>query len=301
MDQAGIERGQTRRIAEEQVGGILAGTGGPVIGLSDGAADFPVQRMGLIQQAAQHARPGGAQLFVQQTLGRQRIFHPDETVVALAVGQTGSVHLAGEPVATVEADVHGEGKPGLHAHMTQAQFLVQKVVVEVETFARLQDQVNVFGLTVAAHGVRQTVFQRAEDGDQAGGDAVLSGNPAGEIFLAGLAVGQIAEGAFGLFSGGVGSGFDARGQSLGESAEIFDEYAAGVEIGFHDGRLEEMTQRAAQSQPVKAGQNSCDRITKSVKKGRRDAGNGGRSLLVHHPNFYPNAQCSATLVAAWPR
>ena len=25
---------------------------------------------------------------------------------------------------------------------------------------------------------------------------------------------------------------------------------------------------------------------------------GGRSLLVHHPNFYPNARGSATLVAA---
>ena len=88
------------------------------------------------------------------------------------------------------------------------------------------------------------------------------GNPAGEIFLAGLAVGQKAEGSPGLLGTGVGGGFDARGQSLGERAEVFDEDATGVEISFHD---------------------------------------GGRSLWVHHPNFYPNARGSATLVAAWPR
>ncbi len=60
---------------------------------------------------------------------------------------------------------------------------------EVKAFAGFEHQMNVFGLTVAAHGVGETVFQRAEDGDQAGGDAVLPGDLAGEGFLAGLAAG----------------------------------------------------------------------------------------------------------------
>jgi hypothetical protein len=111
-------------------------------------------------------------------------------------------------------------------------------------------------------------------------------------------MGQKAEGSPGLLGTGVGGGFAARGQSLGESAEVFDEDATGVEISFHDGGLEEMTERAAQAQPVKTGQYACHGMTESVKKGWRNAGAGGRSLLVHHPNFYPNARGSATLVAA---
>jgi hypothetical protein len=44
---------------------------------------------------------------------------------------------------------------------------------------------------------------------------------------------------------------------LGESAEVFDEDSASIEIGFHDRGLEEMPERAAQAQPIKAGQNTC--------------------------------------------
>jgi hypothetical protein len=59
-----------------------------------------------------------------------------------------------------------------------------------------------------------------------------------------------------------------------------------------------MPQGAPQTQPVKTRQNACYRIAKSVKKGRRNALDGGWSLSFHQPNFYPNARCSATLVAA---
>ena len=40
-------------------------------------------------------------------------------LLALAVGDPGLVHLPGQAVAAVEANVHGEGKPGLHADMTE--------------------------------------------------------------------------------------------------------------------------------------------------------------------------------------
>jgi hypothetical protein len=66
---------------------------------------------------------------------------------------------------------------------------------------------------------------------------------------------------------------------LGENAEVFDEDSASIEIGFHDRGLEEMPERAAQARPIKAGQNTCNRVAKSVKKGRRNAGDGGRSLF----------------------
>jgi len=59
--EAGIKRSQTRRIPEEQVGGIIAGPGRPVVGLGDGTTDSPVQGMRLVEQATQHARPVSSQ------------------------------------------------------------------------------------------------------------------------------------------------------------------------------------------------------------------------------------------------
>ena len=91
-------------------------------------------------------------------------------------------------------------------------------------------------------------------------------------------LGQPAEGTSGLFGAGVSGGFDARGQTLGKGAEVFDEDAAGVEVSFHDGGLEEVAQRATQTQPVETRQNACYRSAKSVKKSWRDASDEGRSL-----------------------
>jgi hypothetical protein len=124
---------------------------------------------------------------------------------------------------------------------------------------------------------------------------------AGELLLADLDAGEITQRPSGLLRTGGGGGLEARGQALGEGGEVFDQDAAGVEIGLHDRGLEEMAQRAAQTQPVEAGQNPCDRRAEAVKKSRRDAGVGGRSLRVHRPNFCRTARRSATLVAAPPR
>ena len=278
MHQPGIERGQTGRVAEEQIRGVLTGAGSPVIGLGNGAANFFVQRMGLVEQSPQQARPIGAQLLFEQSLGARGVLDPNETVAALAVGQPGLIHLPGEPLPPVETKVHGEGKPGLHTQVAQAQFFMQEVMIEVETFPGFEHQMNVLGPAVTTHSIRQTVFQCAEDGNQAGADAISPGDLAGEGFLAGLTAGQIAEGPPRLLGRGVSSGFDPRGQTLGKGAEVFNENATSVEIGFHDRRLEKMTQRTAQPQTVEAGQNACNRIAESAKKSRRDAGNAWRSL-----------------------
>ncbi len=161
------------------------------LGASPSVAAWP--RCG--RAGGQHARPVGAQLLVLQGLRAASVLHPDKAVGALTVGPAGLVHLPGEPVPSVETKVHGEGKPGLHPDVTQAQFCVQEVVVEVITSAGLQHQVDVFGLAVAAPGVGGAVFRRAEEGDQAGSDAVLAGDLASEGLFANLAAGQIAEGA----------------------------------------------------------------------------------------------------------
>jgi hypothetical protein len=60
------------------------------------------------------------------------------------------------------------------------------------------------------------------------------------------------------------------GQTLGESAEALDDEAAGIGLGFNKGGREAMALCAAQAQPIKARQNACNQIAKSVKKSRRE-------------------------------
>jgi len=266
--------------------------------LGDGAADFPVQRMSLVEQATEQPWPVGAQLLVEQGLGAGGFLHPDKAIVALAIGQSALIHLAGQPVAPVQAKVHGEGKPSLDADVAQAQFVVKEVVIKVETFAGFEHQMNVFGLAVAAHGVGQTVFQRAEDGDQAGGHAVLAGDLPGQRFFADLTAGQPAEGASGYFGAGVSGGFEARGQPVGESAEVFDEDAAGVEIGFHDGGLEEMPQRARKRRRSKPDKTPVIESPNRLRKAGGTPVTVGEVCEFITQTFTQTPRCSATLVAA---
>ena len=106
---------------------------------------------------------------------------------------------------------------------TQTQLRMHEVMIKVKTFARFQNHMDMLGLPIAAHGVRQAVLQRAEDGNQAGRDATLTGDLPGEGLLAGLAAGQITERAARFLRCGIGGGFDSRGQSLSKIAEILDQ------------------------------------------------------------------------------
>jgi hypothetical protein len=67
--------------------------------------------------------------------------------------------------------------------VAQARFLVQEVMIKVQTLAGFEHQMDVFGVPVAAHGVGEAVFQRAEDGNQAGGHTAGAGDLAARSSL----------------------------------------------------------------------------------------------------------------------
>lgn len=78
-------------------------------------------------QQCEFAGDGGglSALFIEQRLGADRITDPHKAVVALRVAEARLGHLVGRPLPAVQADIHAEGKPGLHPHMAQPELLVQ--------------------------------------------------------------------------------------------------------------------------------------------------------------------------------
>jgi hypothetical protein len=71
---------------KDQIGGVLAlGDAPRVMQASKGGHDLAVERMGLLQQVHQQARPVSAQLSVGQRLGACRILEPHKAVVGAPV------------------------------------------------------------------------------------------------------------------------------------------------------------------------------------------------------------------------
>jgi hypothetical protein len=75
------------------------------------------------------------------------------------------IELAGQPLVAVEADLDGEGKPGLQPHVQQAQLAVEKVEVQGQAFASRGDDLGpVFPID---HLEALTGLDGGEDGNQA--------------------------------------------------------------------------------------------------------------------------------------
>ena len=66
-------------------------------------------RMRLFGDPTQERGPTHTQLPVEKLLRSFHICHLDATIVAAEVSDALGVHLPGQPLAAVEADVHGEG------------------------------------------------------------------------------------------------------------------------------------------------------------------------------------------------
>ena len=94
---------------------------GPVVLHRHPAQVLGVQRMDLVLQGVQLARPVGLQLLVQELLRPRPIPHPEKLVVVADVAQLLPVHLASQPFPTIDANLHLEGKPGLQADVQPAK------------------------------------------------------------------------------------------------------------------------------------------------------------------------------------
>jgi len=95
----------------------------------------------------------------------------------------------------VDVDLDGEGKPGLQAHVHQAEVAVEVVEVQAEATRLGADQPG--PLFAVAELKALGLFEDGKDADQAFGEAVAFGDLAGFVVLADGA-GQVLIRATGL-------------------------------------------------------------------------------------------------------
>jgi hypothetical protein len=70
-------------------------------------------RIQALGKGLQPLYPIRLQLAIEQLLCLGHILDPGEAVILPTVGQPRAIHLVGQPLAAVDADVHIEGKPSL--------------------------------------------------------------------------------------------------------------------------------------------------------------------------------------------
>src|ERR1039457_5733576 len=98
--------------------------------------------------AVQFFCPVGRQLLIHQPLCLSKVLNPRKTVVLSHVAQSRLIHLPRQPFASVQANLYPEGKPGLNPCVHETEHRMNQVVVQVQTLALFQLEIQFLGLPV---------------------------------------------------------------------------------------------------------------------------------------------------------
>src|SRR5262249_53278981 len=224
VEQPRVQFGQGRPVVEEDVGAVLGLVNDPIItlALEPGLAQ---QRVDLPRPTAQGPNPLEPGQAVGQGLGLGRVLELGEGVVALHEADAGGVELPGQPVVAVDVDLGGEGEPGLHADVAEADLRVQEVEVQNALGPKGEDKP---GAAVAvAEFDRAARLLTAEDADEAVAQLACADLLLHEVSLAVAAL-EVEVG--GAVAGGEVSGVadETFGFALREGREVFTLDAEGV-------------------------------------------------------------------------
>ena len=222
---------QNPLIMEQHVAGEFSLGGCPVVAESvEGASDFLMQRViGLAQLLAQ-TNPVRAQLSIGQILGLVKIFQVGKAVIDLAVTQPLLIHLTGQPVMAVEADVDEKGKPGLQPKVQQSKASMLNVEVQVQALAQLQVRFELLGLVIASHFVGPARFYTAKDCYQALFNAVALSDFARQLFLGQSTAAQIGKRALEGLGQSLSTLTHLVCQAGGKLLEVFAQHLGFVQI-----------------------------------------------------------------------
>jgi len=253
LNEFAVQGSQCRSIAKDNIGGKLGLIDRPVV---------TVRGQGRLQQrvdeAGQFVEQGGPILLpelIGHPLRAGCIGKLDEDIVELGEAQPMTFHFASQPFMTVNGNLNGEGQPALQPHVNQAEFGMEKVVVEANALARSTDQPR----PSAAPGQLEaaTAFQLSKHANQALSD-LRFGRDAGGFFIFADVSLQKAVGTamFGRRRFGVND--QAVGLSLGKMAELLErQILIGQEVIQPFG-IADRTQMTFEDDPIKAIENGGD-------------------------------------------
>jgi len=145
--------------------------------------------------------------------------------------------------------------------LAKAEDRIEEVVVEGQPLTRSADKLQALDVPVSEDFVAHARFDAGEDGDKAIVDSVPSRDVAGDIFLAGLAGMQVADGTAGFFGVAAGGFLELGGQTAGELAEVFEQ-----DLPFPKQALEavdegDLSEGSAENEAVEAAENAGDLVS----------------------------------------
>jgi len=184
VQQSLVEGGQFTLAGEDHVGGIFGLGDGPIVAaawLQPGLAQDGVE---LASPTVQLPNPRQPAETVCQTLDTYRGIHFGKGVVVLTEANALFDHLAGEPIVSVDVNLHGVGEPGLDAHVHQAEFFIDAVIVEDPLGS--VSKVEFGSLTAMTKLDGAAGLLAAEDGHKPLVDGILSNDVLDESLLAKL-------------------------------------------------------------------------------------------------------------------
>jgi hypothetical protein len=239
---------------ENDIGSQFALIGNPVIGeLPEKVLE---EGIGTPGKPIKNLHPVAFDEAVSKTLGSVEVIDGKERVFGTCVSDTVTVHLPGEYLVTVDADLDEKWEPCLQADVKPSELGIDEVEVQMEATARAGGEAEAVPGLAKVEG--SACFGGAKDADETLSDAVLLGNPMRVFFLSSKAV-EVHARTFCTSCKLLGCRTDAVGLFLDEGAELLqgDSLASKKPLqplGVIDGQM------AVKDQPVEAAQRSLDLV-----------------------------------------
>jgi len=192
-------------------------------------------------KGVQHSGPlAMCQAFTQLLCGFQ-VLNVCEAIVVPFILDPSLIHLAGQPLMTIDVDLYLKGEPALQADMHETKLWIDEIEIEVQAFAWFIHHFQFVCLAIATNAEGFARFHTGKDTNQPLGDAFLLGK------------------LFGVY-------LQRRRSSLHIGLEVLEQHTLTPEKPGKRAAWEETGQVSLEDNPVKCGENAHNAALVCLKK-----------------------------------
>jgi hypothetical protein len=161
------------------------------------------------------------------------------------------VHLVGEPLSAVHADLDRKREPGLNAGVQEAEERMNGVVVQEQALADAGLELQVFGVAVAVDLKGAARLDAGQHTHQALSDAIFNSDAAGDVLLTGFGRCQVADRSASRHRLRQRRGLQPLADLLDVCAEVLEQNVITGQVVLHARGVCDGPQRAAEHQSIK--------------------------------------------------